>query len=183
MSATLNADLFSQYFGGVPVIEIPGRTFPVERLFLEDTLSATGYVIDQNSPYYRHVKLHNLGDIKELDTGGGDDLELELTIVGDNFTPAHGKTPDEKLSPAQLFHRFEKYDKVVCRTLLYTDPEKINYDLIEATLMYIAQGNHAYPKKGSILVFLPGMAEITTMFDQIKDHPVLGIKLKKKFIY
>jgi hypothetical protein len=29
MSATLDATLFSNYFGGCPVIDIPGRTFPV----------------------------------------------------------------------------------------------------------------------------------------------------------
>ncbi|XP_059482833.1 putative ATP-dependent RNA helicase DHX57 [Neocloeon triangulifer] len=174
MSATLNADLFSQYFGIVPILEIPGRTFPVEQLFLEDALGKTGYTIDESSQYARHIKLNNISDIKELDTAGSDDLELELTIVGDNFTPAHGKTPDEKLSPAQLFYRYENCDKQVCKTLLYMDPDKINYDLIEATLMYIAQGNHNYPRKGSILIFLPGMAEITSMFDQIKDHPVLG---------
>jgi ATP-dependent RNA helicase DHX57 len=29
MSATMNSALFSQYFGGAPVITIPGRTFPV----------------------------------------------------------------------------------------------------------------------------------------------------------
>ena len=28
-SATMNADKFSQFFGGVPIFEIPGRTFPV----------------------------------------------------------------------------------------------------------------------------------------------------------
>ncbi|GKY95488.1 hypothetical protein MPSEU_000510400 [Mayamaea pseudoterrestris] len=32
-SATLNAELFSSYFGGVPVFHIPGRTFPVETYF------------------------------------------------------------------------------------------------------------------------------------------------------
>jgi ATP-dependent RNA helicase DHX57 len=179
MSATLNADLFSQYFGSVPVMEIPGRTFPVEQIFMEDVIEQTGYTLDESSPYARRIKLHNLGDIKELDTAGADDLELELSIVGDNFNPAHGKTPDEKLSPAQLFHRYEKWDKRVCRTLLYMEPEKINYDLIEATLVFIAQGEHKYPRKGSILVFLPGMAEITTMFDQIKDHPVLGTRRGK----
>lgn len=30
MSATINHKTFSEYFGGAPVIEIPGRTFPVE---------------------------------------------------------------------------------------------------------------------------------------------------------
>jgi HrpA-like RNA helicase len=29
MSATMDATLFSRYFGGCPVIDIPGRTFPV----------------------------------------------------------------------------------------------------------------------------------------------------------
>ncbi|TVU38991.1 hypothetical protein EJB05_12390 [Eragrostis curvula] len=32
-SATLNADKFSKFFGGVPVFHIPGRTFPVNIMF------------------------------------------------------------------------------------------------------------------------------------------------------
>ena len=32
-SATLSADVFSDYFGGVPVFRIPGRTFPVETYY------------------------------------------------------------------------------------------------------------------------------------------------------
>jgi pre-mRNA-splicing factor ATP-dependent RNA helicase DHX38/PRP16 len=32
-SATLAADTFSSYFGGVPVFRIPGRTFPVETYY------------------------------------------------------------------------------------------------------------------------------------------------------
>jgi len=32
-SATLSSDTFSNYFGGVPVFRIPGRTFPVETYF------------------------------------------------------------------------------------------------------------------------------------------------------
>lgn len=32
-SATLSADVFSSFFGGVPVFRIPGRTFPVETYF------------------------------------------------------------------------------------------------------------------------------------------------------
>ena len=41
MSATVNAELFSSYFGGAPVLDIPGRTFPVEQTFLEDILDIT----------------------------------------------------------------------------------------------------------------------------------------------
>jgi pre-mRNA-splicing factor ATP-dependent RNA helicase DHX38/PRP16 len=32
-SATLQADVFSNYFGGVPIFHIPGRTFPVETFY------------------------------------------------------------------------------------------------------------------------------------------------------
>ena len=32
-SATLNADRFSDFFGGVPIFRIPGRTFHVEKFY------------------------------------------------------------------------------------------------------------------------------------------------------
>ena len=32
-SATVNSELFSSFFGGIPVFRIPGRTFPVETYF------------------------------------------------------------------------------------------------------------------------------------------------------
>ncbi|KAG4381777.1 hypothetical protein GLYMA_15G216133v4 [Glycine max] len=38
MSATLNAELFSNYFGGAPTFHIPGFTYPVRAHFLEDIL-------------------------------------------------------------------------------------------------------------------------------------------------
>ena len=60
MSATLDADLFSRYFaprhshalpkGGArpkppPTVRVPGRTFPVTCLFLEDALELTGHKV------------------------------------------------------------------------------------------------------------------------------------------
>src|SRR6056297_1488473 len=36
MSATLQADLFQEYFGNCPAVHVPGRTFPVRHVFLED---------------------------------------------------------------------------------------------------------------------------------------------------
>ncbi len=51
MSATLNSSLFSNYFGSVPVVDIPGRTFPVEQVFLEDILEKTNYTLEEGSPY------------------------------------------------------------------------------------------------------------------------------------
>jgi len=42
MSASVNALRFSQYFNNCPVINIEGRTFPVESFYLEDIIELTG---------------------------------------------------------------------------------------------------------------------------------------------
>ncbi len=39
MSATIDSGIFSAYFDHCPVLSIPGRTFPVQTLYLEDILS------------------------------------------------------------------------------------------------------------------------------------------------
>jgi ATP-dependent RNA helicase DHX29 len=51
MSATLNAVSFSRYFGGCPVVSIPGRAFPVEQNRLEDILELTGYKVEEGGDY------------------------------------------------------------------------------------------------------------------------------------
>ncbi|KAJ1382927.1 P-loop containing nucleoside triphosphate hydrolase [Sesbania bispinosa] len=43
MSATLDAELFSSYFNGAPIMKIPGFTYPVRTHFLENILEMTGY--------------------------------------------------------------------------------------------------------------------------------------------
>lgn len=39
MSATIDAERFSKYFGGCPIIRVPGFTYPVKTFYLEDVLS------------------------------------------------------------------------------------------------------------------------------------------------
>lgn len=51
MSATLNAESFSTFFGGVPTVSIPGRTHPVQEYRLEHVLQATGYTVMEGSDY------------------------------------------------------------------------------------------------------------------------------------
>ena len=43
MSATLHIELFSGYFGGCPVVKVPGFTHPVQDFYLEDILKLSGY--------------------------------------------------------------------------------------------------------------------------------------------
>ncbi|XP_023218184.1 putative ATP-dependent RNA helicase DHX30 isoform X2 [Centruroides sculpturatus] len=42
MSATINAELFSEYFNHCPILNVPGFTFPVKEYFLKDALKLIG---------------------------------------------------------------------------------------------------------------------------------------------
>ena len=49
MSATVNAERFSDYLGGAPVMNVPGRTFPVDTRYLEDAVEVTNFNTDSGS--------------------------------------------------------------------------------------------------------------------------------------
>jgi len=44
MSATLNAAAFSKYYNDCPSLNIPGFTYPVEELYLEDIYTLNRFV-------------------------------------------------------------------------------------------------------------------------------------------
>ncbi|KAL7450794.1 hypothetical protein ACHAWC_002655, partial [Mediolabrus comicus] len=82
-SATLSADVFSDFFGGVPIFRIPGRTFPVETYFSksvqEDYVMAAvkqTLQIHYNSPP---------GDILIFMTGQ-EDIEGCCTVLAEKVT-------------------------------------------------------------------------------------------------
>lgn len=64
MSATIDTTLFSRYFNDCPVIEIPGRAFPVQQYFLEDCVEMTKFVppIDNRKRKSRDNDEASLGD-------------------------------------------------------------------------------------------------------------------------
>ena len=51
MSATMDAERFSAYFGNAPIFQVPGRTFPVKTLYLEDALKMTGHWVDKRAEW------------------------------------------------------------------------------------------------------------------------------------
>ncbi|XP_044748231.1 putative ATP-dependent RNA helicase DHX57 [Coccinella septempunctata] len=169
MSATLNADLFASYFGSVPIIKVPGRTFPVEQFFLEDIFESIHYVLEEGSEYSRKISKDD------------DYLESQLESAEVMFTSEKPRNAlkDENLTFRQICTRYQGYSKLACKNLFLMDPEKINNDLIEYLLSWIVSGDHDFPKTGTILVFLPGIAEITSLHDQLKDNPDFGSRTKK----
>lgn len=72
MSATVNAERFSDYLGGAPVMNVPGRTFPVDTRYLEDAVEVTNFNTDSGS--------HGGAEAVEIDD---DDVAKVPSQVGD----------------------------------------------------------------------------------------------------
>lgn len=171
MSATLNSELFSGYFGDVPVIDIPGRTYPVEQYFLEDIVTATNYRLEEYCSFSRKVGKQQSRDLESLDAQCDlADIQRKCFLVPDE------KNRDEFLPICQFFYRYREYSRDVCKTLFLMDTERINNELIETVLMWIIEGEHNYPREGSILIFLPGIGEILALSTLLLGNPLFSPK-------
>ena len=65
MSATIDTTLFSSYFGSCPVVEVPGRAFPVQEYFLEDCIQMTNFMPPPSNRKDRKNKKSNDDDDEE----------------------------------------------------------------------------------------------------------------------
>ena len=87
MSATLHVDLFSKYFGGCPVVRVPGFTHPVQDFFLEDVLKLTGYQAAAVKEIEKELGRSAAGIVGVGGGGGGG---------GAGGRTADGRLPDEE---------------------------------------------------------------------------------------
>ncbi|XP_069708994.1 putative ATP-dependent RNA helicase DHX57 isoform X2 [Phaenicophaeus curvirostris] len=183
MSATLNAELFSQYFHSCPIINIPGRTFPVDQFFLEDVLAMTRYVLEDSSPYRRKTKQENKQNGRHKRTAF-EEVEEDLRRAGileGTDTVVRDSDPDQKLSLKQLLSRYKGVNKTVLKTMSVMDLDKVNLELIEALLEWIVAGRHSYPP-GAVLIFLPGLAEIKMLYEQLQSNALFNNRHSKRCV-
>ncbi|KAG7129430.1 putative helicase C15C4.05 like protein [Verticillium longisporum] len=82
MSATVDAERFSNYLGNAPVLTVPGRTFPVQVRYLEDAIELTGFSTGQAN----QEKMVDLDDDVETETEG------PKTTVGSELAKYSAKT-------------------------------------------------------------------------------------------
>jgi len=143
MSATVDADRFSRYLGGAPVLNVPGRTFPVRVKYLEDAVEATQYTVDQRTPQDRMVEL------------GDDIVENEA----------------ETTSKPDLVRTLKDYSPRTRNTMMQIDEYQIQFDLILQLIRFIAADADHINYSKAILVFLPGIAEIRALNDLILGDP------------
>lgn len=118
MSATADSNRFSEYFNNAPTIEIPGTTFPVEDIYLEDIVQFTRY----KSP----------ASIKASRKYTNEENEAIKT---------------------SLVERGVRDEAVISTLGMLIRSEKIDYDLVAATVDYI----HAqYDTDNAVLIFVTG---------------------------
>ncbi|KAJ7420062.1 ATP-dependent RNA helicase A [Pitangus sulphuratus] len=96
MSATIDTSMFCEYFFNCPIIEVYGRTFPVQDYFLEDCIQMTQFV-----PPPREKKKKE----KDEESGEDDDANCNL-ICSDEYGP------ETKHSMAQLNERETSFELI-----------------------------------------------------------------------
>nr|CAB3499411.1 unnamed protein product [Digitaria exilis] len=146
MSATINAELFSKYFGDASIMHIPGFTFPVAEFFLEDVLEKTRYKIKS-----------------ERDSSAGSSRRKK-------FSSVKSDPLSDLLEDIDIDKEYGNYSITTRQSLEAWSAAELDLSLVESTLEYICR----YEAEGAILVFLTGWDEISKLLEKIKGNTFLG---------
>ena len=178
MSATMDAEKVARYMGhNTPVMAIPGRTFPVSVQYLEDIVEQTGFYsiveggedmrVDSNTRYGNV----DSGSVQlSRNTGRGGRLNFSMN-EGLGFDDLHDESG---LDPSN-------YSLRTRLAVTRIDTSSNYYDLIERTLRFICEDDdspYANSIYGAVLVFLPGVGEITRMKSQLESTRCFSDKRK-----
>ena len=162
MSATLDAEKLSNFFGGCPFLAVPGRTFPVQVNYLEDAVETADWHIDETSQYA--IRARN------LKSGG---KQLEWNEEGAKADDEDDSDDDILADPTKL--AATRYSARTVSTVNLLDSRQIPYDLIVQLLEKICFEDPALlPFSQATLVFMPGLAEIRRLNDALQGHQTFG---------
>ncbi|KAG5525808.1 hypothetical protein RHGRI_032182 [Rhododendron griersonianum] len=163
MSATVDSDLFSRYFGHCPVITAQGRTHPVSTYYLEDIYETVKYRLASDSPAYlrdytstkKNDPVSNHRGKKNLVLSGwGDESLLSEDCINPYYTPS----------------TYQTYSDQTRQNLRRLNEDVIDYDLLEDLVHFI---DETHPE-GAILIFLPGVGEIHLLLDKLAASRQFG---------
>ncbi|KAL7879161.1 hypothetical protein AOLI_G00101350 [Acnodon oligacanthus] len=143
MSATLNAEKFSKYFGNCPMIHIPGYTFPVKEYLLEDVVEMLRFRPQQQDRRPRFRKGFMQGQ------SAWPEKEQKEAEYKESW-PCYARTLKDRYS-----------DSTIDALEMMDEDDKINLDLIAALIRHIVMSED----DGAILVFLPGWDNISSLND------------------
>uniref|UniRef100_A0A2K5C9E1 ATP-dependent DNA/RNA helicase DHX36 n=1 Tax=Aotus nancymaae TaxID=37293 RepID=A0A2K5C9E1_AOTNA len=147
MSATLNAEKFSEYFGNCPMIHIPGFTFPVVEYLLEDIIEKIRYVPEQKEQRSQFKRGFMQGHVNRQEK------EEKEAIYKERW-------------PDYVRELRRRYSSSTVDVIEMMDDDKVDLNLIVALIRYIVLEE----EDGAILVFLPGWDNISTLHDLLMSQ-------------
>ncbi|CAM6110806.1 unnamed protein product [Calypogeia fissa] len=147
MSATINAELFSKYFGDAPMMHIPGFTFPVTELFLEDVLELTKY---------------RVGSDQSANEFGG----------GRRRTQEKKKDPlTQVFEQVDIGVEYQRFSRTTQLSLKAWNGDELDLGLVESAIEHICVRES---EEGALLVFLTGWDDISKLLEKLKANHVIG---------
>uniref|UniRef100_A0A8C9IIY6 ATP-dependent DNA/RNA helicase DHX36 n=1 Tax=Piliocolobus tephrosceles TaxID=591936 RepID=A0A8C9IIY6_9PRIM len=147
MSATLNAEKFSEYFGNCPMIHIPGFTFPVVEYLLEDIIEKIRYIPEQKEHRSQFKRGFMQGHVNRQEK------EEKEAIYKERW-------------PDYVRELRRRYSANTVDVIEMMDDDKVDLNLIVALIRYIVLEE----EDGAILVFLPGWDNISTLHDLLMSQ-------------
>lgn len=165
------------------MVTVPGKTHPVENLFLEDIFESTGHRISVGGEYA--IRAQRGG-------GGGGRVQMTYSAGRGNSVTVNAEWEEGGVDGTGFnnwYHDryFEGYKESTKASLRCVDEERINYDLVEDILHLIERSESSGEgeaeswedqtdddhdkrrdeSKGGVLVFLPGLGEIMQLVDRL----------------
>ncbi|XP_005525199.1 PREDICTED: ATP-dependent RNA helicase DHX36 [Pseudopodoces humilis] len=142
MSATLNAEKFSEYFDHCPMIHIPGFTFPVVEYLLEDVIEKLRYTPEKMDRRTHWRKGFMQGHVSRPEKEEKEEIYRQQW-------------------PGYLRQLQGRYSASTIDALEMMDDDKVDLDLVAALIRHIVLEE----EDGAILVFLPGWDNISTLHE------------------
>lgn len=173
MSATMNTEMFAAYFsettaeGGkvdCPALDVPGRSFPVKEIFLADIISEL-----------RRAHGEARVPVIEEDKASTDYLRVNSSFVSDQQKTqgiATGNTAKEEelIIDWDQEKRYSRGGELVDFSA-EKDDSLVPHGLVAATVAHIMSQSN----EGAVLVFLPGLEDISKVDEILKERPIFGV--------
>ena len=211
MSATINANIFAEYFAefGVSVCDIPGRTFPVKRMYLEDAIELSKYICDPRGDFARNINVASQtsvgasvgakrggrgrgGERREEQRGrggrgrdggrggGGGGGKGGGVGRGVKHNSTIGAIAERYISPLTCPQEVRsligtQYSAKTADAIYQMDMNAVDPLLVVGLCRSLVnvEANRKMYGGGAILVFLPGLAEITDVHSLMQSDEIL----------
>ena len=154
MSATLNSQQFSDYFGGCELLHIPGFTHHVEEYYLEDVLEKTGFIF--KSPRSQHCN-----------TEAASDFENEIGSYIEEMR-AEKKYPQRVIT--QIANPMSEYENMSLVLEVIVQICRVSWcrDMFMSSCLTVFSRCLQEAEPGAILIFLTGFNEISSLMQNIR---------------